>query len=77
MLTRRRRSEVVRCEGTTSGGHRTESQHGLVDLAGGLLTQEARVVALDGEQGHDPWRKPQQTTIGVNVTTRNQKVAKN
>lgn len=57
MLTRRRRSEVVRCEGTTSGGHRTESQHGLVDLAGGLLAQEARVVALDGEQGHDPWRK--------------------
>lgn len=32
----------------------TQAQHGLIDLAGCLLTQKPRVVALDGEQSHDP-----------------------
>lgn len=32
----------------------TQAQHGLVDLAGSLLTQKPRVLALDGEQSHDP-----------------------
>ena len=41
---------------------RTESQHRLVDLTGGLLAQQARVVALDGEQGHDPWKKGRAVT---------------
>lgn len=35
------------------GGPLTQAQHGLVDLAGSLLTQQPRMVALDGEQSHD------------------------
>lgn len=33
----------------------TQPQHGLVDLAGRLLAQQPGVVALDGEERHDPW----------------------
>lgn len=32
----------------------TQAQHGLIDLASSLLAQKPRVVALDGEQSHDP-----------------------
>lgn len=34
-------------------GPLTQAQHGLIDFTGSLLTQQSRVVALDGEESHD------------------------
>lgn len=43
--------------GDDGKNERTKSQHRLIYLAGRLLAQEPRVVALDGEERHDACRR--------------------